>query len=649
MGDEIWIDLNSGDKGEGLALNTFAHEMYHHVEKWNQKGAQTLAEFVVKELGLKDVKSAVDAQIQKATAAGYGVEHFKSKGMTEEQAINTVEQRAMSDFVADSLETMFSRGDAPEAIARLKQEDRGLFDKIKEFVDQWVSTLKDWYSDKTISREGKQVAQLERFEELQKLFMEAVAEAGENYRAAEVTNKKSTTGETDENTLYSIRNNIKDVNGNVYSNVVELEYKTFNKIRKNTKAYIDFIRNNLIKQKITVYDSNGEPEIIEFAKTNERVQKDGTSNFRRVLGELERAHGDVKKLTITNAEEVAEISEIKNHSTENSHQWLDQNGWDERWSYVMTQDGMIYPIILHIAKTRDGRNLLYSVNVDITKGIGIDKGATSAQAGKQAQQAVKIPTPSITTVSQPESIVKDEMNSLRNAPEDLHTVRRRLADAFDSIASTVPEKNWAAEYREKIAQAETIDSNLKITNRQIQEKTQSKNPADKKGLGKLKGEATRMQKDLDKLNRRIHFIESLKSFRDTTSTEAKAYGKSMLQQMRNQQKESLQQQLLENRVTREELTGMDSDITIMEKEFIRIAKAYEKLDAINMEVRDGEQCRKTYEANLLRYDQQIAAETDPAKISGLIEKRNEYAAKGDQFANRVAKLKEAYYLPTTAI
>ena len=180
-------------------LNTFAHEMYHHVEKWNKKGAQKLAGFVVKELGLKDVESAVDAQIKKAEAAGYGVEYWKKhgnngKGMTEEQAINMVQQRAMSDFVADSLETMFSRGDAAETITRLKEEDRGLFDKIKEFIDEWVSTLKQWYSDKTISKEGKMVAQLERFEELQKLFLEAVEGAGANYNAAMGTDETLTPG-----------------------------------------------------------------------------------------------------------------------------------------------------------------------------------------------------------------------------------------------------------------------------------------------------------------------------------------------------------------------------------------------------------------------------------------------------------------------
>lgn len=191
VNDEIWVDLNSGDKGEGMMLNTFAHEMYHHIEKWNKPKARELAEFVVKELGLESVDKAVDEQIKKARAAGYGEERFT--GMTPEQAKNEVYMRAMSDFVADSLETMFTRGDPAKAIANLKKENRGLFDQIKAFIDEWISKVKKFYSDKTISKEGAMVAQLEKFEQLQQLFMEAMAGAGENYNAAlknPVQNKK---------------------------------------------------------------------------------------------------------------------------------------------------------------------------------------------------------------------------------------------------------------------------------------------------------------------------------------------------------------------------------------------------------------------------------------------------------------------------
>lgn len=205
---EIWVDLRSGDNQEGLVLNTFAHEMYHHIERFDKAKAQELAEFVVKELGMESVDKAVEAQIQKARKAGFSEAYFMNvKGMTAEQARNEVYMRAMSDFVADSLEAMFTRGDPAKAIADLKKENRTLFDQIKAFIDKWVSKLKDFYKDKTVSEEGAVVAQLKNFEQLQKLFMEGVQSAGENYRAAEVVDEKSTTQDGD--AMYSERNDAK--------------------------------------------------------------------------------------------------------------------------------------------------------------------------------------------------------------------------------------------------------------------------------------------------------------------------------------------------------------------------------------------------------------------------------------------------------
>ena len=181
---EIWLDLKSGDNQEGLVLNTFAHEMYHHIEQFDKTKAQELAEFVAKELGKKSVDDAVAEQIKKARKAGLGESYFQSRGMTAEQARNEVYMRAMSDFVADSLETMFTRGDPAKAIANLKKENKTLFNEIKAFIDKWVSKLKEFYKDKTISKEGEMVAQLEKFEQLQQLFMEAMQGAGENYQEA---------------------------------------------------------------------------------------------------------------------------------------------------------------------------------------------------------------------------------------------------------------------------------------------------------------------------------------------------------------------------------------------------------------------------------------------------------------------------------
>ena len=219
---------------------------------------------------------------------------------------------------------------------------------------------------------------------------------------------------------YSDRTDVVDINGKEYDHVIELDYNVFNRVKRSGKAYIDFIRNNLINQKITVYNSNGDSEVVEFARANERVKKDGTSRDHVVIGELTQARNEIKKLVILNAVETAEISSFDpsaDHSDENSHQWLDANGWDKRTSYVMTKDGMIYPVTLFIAKARDGRNILYDVNVQIKEGIAAEKSATSLNAKSNARQAFRSTKPS----------------SERIIPQDSDSVKRKFSDR-DSYA-----------------------------------------------------------------------------------------------------------------------------------------------------------------------------------------------------------------------
>ena len=83
------------------------------------------------------------------------------------------------------------------ALAKLRSEDQGLFDQIKSFVDQWVTKLREFLRGGTVSEEGKIVANLEKFEQIQQMFMEAMDVAGKNFAKAEVGEEKSTTQEGD--------------------------------------------------------------------------------------------------------------------------------------------------------------------------------------------------------------------------------------------------------------------------------------------------------------------------------------------------------------------------------------------------------------------------------------------------------------------
>lgn len=183
---DIYLDLNAGNHSEGLVLNTFAHELYHHVEKHAPDQAKALAEFIAKELGEENVEAAVNRQIEKARKAGYGEGFFEEQGMSAEEARQTVRYRAYSDFIADGLETMFTKGDVVHKLADLHRQDKGLSHTIRKFIRKWVSKLREFYNaGNTLSIEGRLVAELETFDEIQQMFAEALKIAGENYRTAE--------------------------------------------------------------------------------------------------------------------------------------------------------------------------------------------------------------------------------------------------------------------------------------------------------------------------------------------------------------------------------------------------------------------------------------------------------------------------------
>ena len=64
------------------------------------------------------------------------------------------------------------------------------------------------------------------------------------------------------------------------------------------------------------------------------------------------------------------------YESENSHQWLDENGWNDRIAYMLDHDE-IYPVVIHISKARDGRNLLNDVSVIKKEKSRIDMDATA--------------------------------------------------------------------------------------------------------------------------------------------------------------------------------------------------------------------------------------------------------------------------------
>ncbi|MBR2311327.1 MAG: hypothetical protein IKA47_12490 [Oscillospiraceae bacterium] len=166
----IHINLRAGHNSEGVMVFTLAHELTHFIRDWSPAKFRTLSGFLAEQYAKKG--QSVDELIRQQQLDA------KEDGRTL-----TYEQ-AHEEWVADSMEQMLTDGTILEKLEQLRQKDAGLVEKIKTFIEGFVKRLRDAYKGVNAqTREGRIVAQMtDAAEQLQKLFAEAVVDAGTNFK-----------------------------------------------------------------------------------------------------------------------------------------------------------------------------------------------------------------------------------------------------------------------------------------------------------------------------------------------------------------------------------------------------------------------------------------------------------------------------------
>lgn len=175
----IHIDLHAGANGEGTMLFTAAHELVHFIKQWSPAKFKVLANFLMTEYGKQgvSVNELVQNQIAKAERDG--------RKLSQDEAYEEV--------IADSMETMLADGKVMEKLAKLKQQDKSLWQKMKDFISDLAAKIRKVYEGlKPDSAEGRLVAQMkDAADRLQQLFAEGLTDAAQNFAGAE----KNTTDE----------------------------------------------------------------------------------------------------------------------------------------------------------------------------------------------------------------------------------------------------------------------------------------------------------------------------------------------------------------------------------------------------------------------------------------------------------------------
>ncbi len=255
--------------------------------------------------------------------------------------------------------------------ARLETEQDKLYEEL--WPNEWFRKLLDL--DREIGNPSEEYYRLYR-----NSAGEIEARDSENRRALTAEQRRETAPDYgNEDTVfaegsesYSIVEPFTDENGKQYENAVLLDTDFFDGISprnwgRKLKQYVEN-RAETSPFIMTVQDENGNSQTVQFARMQDRVKKGG--NVHPALTELYETSDNISKLAVIHVDEIAEISAESNpyYTGESSHGWLDEQGWLHRNANVINaRNGAIYNITLDIAKTRDGRTILYATKGKIKK------------------------------------------------------------------------------------------------------------------------------------------------------------------------------------------------------------------------------------------------------------------------------------------
>ena len=170
----IYIDLNAGDYGQGVALFTLGHELTHFVKAQSKKQFKILSDLV------KEAFDKTDLSMHERVLA-------KQKFLQNSRAGESVSyDEAFEEVVADAMSTMMADGTFSEKLMEIKVKDKGLFDTIKRFFKNMIAKFTKAYEELTPDqRDARDIREMkDMFDKIQTAFAEALVEASDNYQAS---------------------------------------------------------------------------------------------------------------------------------------------------------------------------------------------------------------------------------------------------------------------------------------------------------------------------------------------------------------------------------------------------------------------------------------------------------------------------------
>ena len=170
----IHININAkrGTSGKQIALYTLGHETTHYIREWSPEKYDELARFVMDKLG-GDTDSLVSSKADFLRT----ISDYQNKTDAE------IMELAREEVVADGMELILTDGKVLEELAH---KDRSLWQTVKSWIQNTIAKIKEYYGQLNQASKTAQTLRetLNTLEEVERLFTEAVKDAGEQTRTA---------------------------------------------------------------------------------------------------------------------------------------------------------------------------------------------------------------------------------------------------------------------------------------------------------------------------------------------------------------------------------------------------------------------------------------------------------------------------------
>ena len=177
--------------------------------------------------------------------------------------------------------------------------------------------------------------------------------------------------------------------------------------------------------------------------------------------------------------------------------------------------------------------------------------------------------------------------------------RALLANAFDELAKTDAEKESIRKYQERVVQFQELETKLKDLRTQIRELYTADGKLDTKKIRELQFEVNATANRIETLDRMLLRTESAQQFKNVLKREQDQArsreikkAKDAVIAFRHDASAEIRETMRDYEAVRSALVGRDSDMDIIEREFLRVVKEYEK------EKRSGEKKEESLRISL---------------------------------------------------